>query len=32
MCDKTKVAGIGTVVLPNRQEDNEAFGLGVAAA
>ena len=32
MCDKTKVAGIGTIALPNRPADSEAGGSGVAAA
>ena len=32
MCDKTKVAGICTVALPNRPADCEAGGSGAAAA
>ena len=32
MCDKTKVAGIGTVALQNRPADSEAGGFGAAAA
>ena len=32
MCNKTKVAGIGTVALPNRQADSEAGGSGAAVA
>ena len=32
MYDKTKVAGIGTVALPNRPADSEAGGSGAAAA
>ena len=30
-CDKTKVAGIGTVALPIRPADHEAGGSGTAA-
>ena len=32
MYDQTKVAGIGTVALPNRPADSEAGGCGSAAA
>ena len=32
MCDKTGVAGIGTVALPNRPADSGANGSGAAGA
>ena len=32
MCDKTEVAGIGTVALPNRPADSEADGFEAAGA
>ena len=31
MCDKSKVAGIGTVALPNKPADSKAGGSGAAA-